>query len=139
MRTSLFPHHWVGFDSILDELAKASTIAESSYPPYNILKTGDSTFVIELAVAGFSQDDITIKVDGRKVLVTGKTPTTERTYLHKGIAGRSFERSFSLASNVNVVDADMENGMLIINLECIIPEKDKPKVIQIGSKQPALT
>lgn len=134
----------VGFDRFLNafnDLEK--TVAETkatSYPPYNILKLGDHNYAIEVAVAGFTKNEIDITVENNKLTVTGKVDQERQAdYLHRGIATRNFTREFTLAETVVVHSADMQNGLLIINLENVVPEASKPKRIEIGTgEQPRL-
>lgn len=118
--------------------AAARNEKQASYPPYNIELLGDDKYRITMAVAGFSQDHIDITVQENTLIVTGKNDTpkdeAERKFLHKGISERSFERKFQLGDNVKVLAADMENGLLHIDLERIIPEAEKPRKIEIGSR-----
>ena len=104
-----------------------------TYPPYNLVKHDDDKYVIEISVAGFDIDDINITVDNQKLIVAGdnKNTSNDVTYIHKGIASRGFTRQFYLAEYIEVVDATIVNGILIINLEKVIPEDKKPKTIKI--------
>jgi molecular chaperone IbpA len=104
-----------------------------NYPPYNIIKNGDDHYLIELAVAGFSKDDIEIMVKGDNLMITGKPKEyAEKVYLHKGISSRNFERKFTLADTVEVLEADIQDGMLLIRLRNNIPEYKKERKIPIG-------
>jgi molecular chaperone IbpA len=118
--------------------AAARNEKQASYPPYNIELMGDDKYRITMAIAGFSQDHIDITVQENTLIVTGKNDApkndAERKFLHKGISERSFERKFQLGDNVKVLTADMENGLLHIDLERIIPEAEKPRKIEIGSR-----
>lgn len=128
----------VGFDRLLDAFSDLEkSVADNkapSYPPYNIMKLGEHDYAIELAVAGFTQDELDVTIENNKLTVTGKV-NTERTgeYLHRGIATRDFTREFTLAETVVVKSADIQNGMLIIKLQNVVPEAEKPRRIQIGS------
>merc|ERR1739841_305320 len=101
------------------------------YPPYNIEKLTEDSYQITMAVAGFSEDDIDITIKENSLLISGQsgkeTDDTDRTYLHRGIASRSFERRFDLADHIIVTGADLENGLLNISLVREIPEEKKPK------------
>ncbi len=126
----------VGFDrlaSILDQVTAADA-AQSTYPPYNIEKTGEDAYRITLAVAGFADDELSIEVrDGQLVVSGRKTETEEKaTVLHRGIATRAFERRFQLADHVRVEEAATANGLLHIDLVREIPEALKPRKIEIG-------
>lgn len=127
----------VGFDQIADlmDRALASDVGQNSYPPYNIEKTADDAWRISIAVAGFAEDDLAIELKDRALLVTARKAedTTERNYLHRGIATRAFERRFQLADHVKVTGATHENGMLNIDLVREVPEALKPRRIEIAS------
>ncbi len=127
----------VGFDQIADlmDRALASDVGQNTYPPYNIEKTDDDAWRISIAVAGFSDDDLAIEVKDRGLHVTGRKATdeAERTYLHRGIATRAFDRRFHLADHVRVTGASHENGMLHIDLTREVPEALKPRQIQIAA------
>ncbi len=132
---------FIGSDH-LASLVDAATRAEkqSSYPPYNIELLGEDKYRVTMAVAGFSKDDVTIEVQENTLTVTGKKAgedkdaATERKYLHKGISERNFERKFQLGDHVKVLAADMEHGLLHIDMERVIPEAKKPRQIEIGSR-----
>lgn len=127
----------VGFDRLLDAFSDLQNTQPenkaASYPPYNIIKRGEHDYVIEIAVAGFRRDELDITFEGRKLTVTGKV-NSERTgeYLHRGVATREFTHSFTLAETVVVNSADLEDGMLVIRLQNVIPEEKKPRKILIG-------
>lgn len=126
----------VGFDRMADLLDRvmSTDIAQPTYPPYNIEKTADDAYRISIAVAGFSADDLSVEVrDGALVVSAGKSGDDEnRTYLHRGIATRAFERRFQLADHVKVTGAAHADGMLHIDLEREIPEALKPRQISIS-------
>ena len=126
----------VGFDQIADlmDRALASDVGNSSYPPYNIEKTSDDGWRISIAVAGFSDEDLSIELKDRALVVTARKAedTAEKTYLHRGIANRAFERRFTLADHVHVTGASHENGMLHIDLVREVPEALKPRRIAIA-------
>lgn len=131
-----FDKHFVGFDEQFSRMTKLHedlTKNIPNYPPYNIKKTGDSTYVIELAVAGFAKQDIEIELDGGKMVVKGNIQHDEpkEDFLFQGIAARNFTRTFALDDQVEVKDAEMLNGMLKVFLERIIPEHKKPKKIEV--------
>ena len=126
----------IGFDRLARLMDSAASAAEApSYPPYNIEKTGDDTYRLTMAVAGFSSEDIdlvvkenTLTVSGR---VAGEAPKAE--VLYRGIAGRAFERRFVLADHILVEGADLQNGLLHVGLKRVVPEALKPRRIAIGS------
>ena len=127
----------VGFDSIFDRFFDMDTTRDSGYPPYNIRKINESQYVIEIALAGFSKEDIEIEVTEGSLAVRSKKEEETNGYesfVHKGIAKRSFLRSWTLSDDIIVKGADLKDGMLIINLEKVIPDEKKPRLIQIGSK-----
>ena len=126
----------VGFDSVFDRFFDMDTTRDSGYPPYNIRKINEAQYVIEIALAGFSKDDIEIEVtEGNLAVRSKKEEETngDESFVHKGIAKRSFLRTYTLSDDVVVQGADLKDGMLIINLEKVIPDEKKPRLIQIGS------
>ena len=131
----------VGFDQVADLLDRvmASDMAQPTYPPYNIEKTADDTYRISIAVAGFSADDLSVEVkDGALVVSARKSGDDgDRTYLHRGIATRAFERRFQLADHVRVTGATHADGMLHVDLEREIPEALKPRQISISRDVPS--
>ncbi|AUH32259.1 Hsp20 family protein [Paracoccus tegillarcae] len=126
----------VGFDRMADAMdrALASDLAQTGYPPYNIEKTGENAYRISIAVAGFAADDLSVEVrDGAVVIAARKADEGEdRTFLHRGIATRAFERKFTLADHVRVDGASHVDGMLHIDLLREIPEALKPRQIEIA-------
>ena len=129
----------VGFDSIFDRFFDMDTTRDSGYPPYNIRKINEAQYVIEIALAGFSKDDIEVEVTEGSLTIRSKKldekeeETSEDSYVHKGIAKRSFLRCWTLSDDIFVKGADLKDGMLVINLEKVIPEEKKPRLITIGS------
>jgi molecular chaperone IbpA len=125
----------VGFDRMFDELSRtAGTLNASNYPPYNIIKETETIWKIEVAVAGFDESELDVEIVNNELVVTGavnKENKAEQQYLHQGIAGRDFERTFALADNVEVRGASVKNGILTVTLEHIVPESAKPKKIAI--------
>ena len=126
---------FVGFDDQFNRMAKLHddfTKNIPNYPPYNIQKTGDNNYVIELAVAGFAKQDIEIEFADDKLIIKGNTKDDESSdFLFKGIAARNFTRTFVLDDQIEIKDAAMLNGMLKIALERIIPDHKKPKKIEV--------
>ncbi len=122
------------FDNIFDSVFNMNETG-SAYPPYNIVKSGNN-YTITLAVAGFSMSDLDISVQENELIISGKTNDSKNNveFLHKGIAGRSFERKFRLADTIKVSDASYENGLLHVFLEREIPEHQKPRKIEINNK-----
>lgn len=124
----------IGFDRLFNLLDNSGATAEDNYPPYNILRTGEDTFRLTLAVAGFTPDNITITARQNTLTIAGKADEAKGDvrYLYRGIAGRPFERRFNLADYVEVTKASFENGLLEIDLERRVPEAMKPRRIEIG-------
>lgn len=132
----------VGFDRMADLLDRVMTqdVGTSTYPPYNIEKTGETAYRISIAVAGFAEGDLSVEQREAELVVAAKRADdgAERTYLHRGIATRAFEKRFQLADHVRVSGAVHEHGMLHIDLVREVPEALKPRRIEIGSPaQPA--
>ncbi len=127
----------VGFDRLAALLESAATTAPASnWPPYNIETTGEDSYRIELAVAGFTSDELNIEVKENLLTVTGRKTANDdgkRTYLHRGLAERDFERRFQLADYVVVTDAQLANGLLAISLKRELPEAMKPRRIEIAT------
>ena len=128
----------VGFDRIADlvDRALSADVAQPTYPPYNIEKTADDAYRISIAVAGFTPDELSVEVkDGALHVTARKTPEAAgKTYLHRGIATRAFDRRFALADHVRVTGAAHEHGMLHIDLVRETPEALKPRRIEIGRR-----
>ncbi|TJV06928.1 MAG: Hsp20 family protein [Mesorhizobium sp.] len=124
----------IGFDRIFDLLENASRVtAIDNWPPYNIAKTGEDEYRITMAVAGFSQDQLTITHQPNLLLVSGsQSGEDDGQYLYRGVPGRAFERQFELADHVKVVGASLENGLLNIDLKRELPEEMKPRRIAIA-------
>lgn len=127
----------VGFDR-LQTLAEASLQSDrnhNSYPPYNIEQIGEEGYRITMAVAGFSETDLDVTAKENTLVVSGNMPDSgDVTYLHRGIAGRAFERRFELAEYIKVTDANLVNGLLQIELTRQVPEEKKAKTIAINTK-----
>ena len=130
----------VGFDrlaSVLDQVM-ASDVSQNTYPPYNIEKTGDDSYRITVAVAGFSEDELTVEAREGQLVIGGRKAEGESpdaaTFLHRGIATRAFERRFQLADHVRALEAVTENGLLHVDLVREVPEALKPRRIRIATK-----
>ena len=127
----------IGFDRMFDRLFDDSFVTTANnYPPYNIVKVSDTDYAIQIAVAGFGKDDIEIETKENSLTVKSVDKkdgevVDDTTYLHKGISNRAFRRSFTIADDVVVKGASFENGLLNIDLERIIPEEKKPRLIKI--------
>jgi molecular chaperone IbpA len=129
----------VGFDRLFDMLEHAMQFEQqpSSYPPYNIEKTGDDTYRIVLAVAGFSPEELSITSQPNQLTVAGKKADNDKgEYLYQGIPGRSFQRQFSLADYIKGTSATLNDGMLVIGLVREVPEAMKPRQIKIAGSSP---
>ena len=125
----------VGFDRVFDQLQNyASHNATSSgFPPYNIRKEGEFSYVIDMALAGFSKDDIEVEVaDGLLAVRSVKENEENEESIYRGISYRKFNRKFTLADEIVVKDASLKNGMLVISLERVVPEEKKPRKIKIN-------
>ncbi len=130
----------VGFDNlarVFDNVTRLDD-AHFAYPPYNIVKSDADNYRITFAVAGFAPDEIDVQVENNTLTVKGrpKQDTVDTVYLHRGIAGRAFERRFELADHINVKDARIENGLLHIEMKREVPEALKPRKISIAGAQP---
>lgn len=122
----------VGFDRVFNHFEEILRTNQTNYPPFNIIKTDENNWLIEIAVAGFKQGDINIVVKEQQLTIEGKQTTDEtRDYIHRGLSSRDFVRSWTLADHVEVRDAIQEDGILTIHLERVIPEEKKPKSIAI--------
>ena len=126
---------FVGFEPLFSELERltSGTPGQDNYPPHNIVKIDDENFNIEMAVAGFSKDDVEVELKDGTLTISGSKTEDERNYAHKGISSRKFSKSFRLAEYVVVDDADLANGVLVVNLRVDIPEEKRPQKIKIGS------
>ena len=131
----------IGFDRLARLADSANEAATSSaYPPYNIEKTGEDSYRLTLAVAGFSEADLELTVRENTLLVAGRTsgPDAKTELLHRGIAGRAFERRFALADHIVVEGAELQLGLLHVTLRRAVPEALKPRRIAIGGVVPAI-
>ena len=124
----------VGFDKIFNDLARytENTVTSTGFPPYNIRKDGDFNYVIEMALAGFGKEDLEVETSNGTLTIRSTKENTEELMAYQGIAYRKFERKFTIADDVVVKSASLENGMLNINLERIVPEEKKPRLITIN-------
>jgi molecular chaperone IbpA len=133
---NLLTPYAVGFDRVFDRLQDYTQhqLQSTGFPPYNIRKDGDYKFTIELALAGLTKDDLEIEVSNGSLTVRTKTKKEEAEtadLLHRGISFRQFNRKWTLADDIVVNEAKMENGMLLIELERVVPEEKKPRLIKI--------
>ena len=130
----------VGFDRLADLLETATADAATGYPPYNIERTDENAYRVDIAVAGFRPEELAIEVKENLLTVTGQKAANDdqRRFLHRGLAERNFERRFQLADYVVVTDANLADGLLSISLKRELPEALKPRRIEIGTTQPGL-
>jgi len=130
---TLFPRSsFVGFDHLFNELEFTAKHAQDHYPPHNILKTGETEYLIELAVAGFNKDELNIEFKDRTLTVMGEHESKGREYIHRGISTKKFKRTFRLSEHVKVHGADLKDGVLSIDLKYEVPEEMRPRKIEIG-------
>jgi len=125
----------IGFDNMFDELMRVTAHQpNTNYPPHNVIKTGEETLTIEVAVAGFAEGEINIGLENRSLSITGvkkNEPDPSHEYVHRGIGNRDFCQSFTLAAHVEVISAGIHNGILSVHLERQVPDSAKPKSIAI--------
>ena len=132
---SPFYRSTVGFDRLFDLLENADA-AQGGYPPYNIERSDENNYRVTIPPAGFAEKDLSVEVADGVLTVTGKREDAAKpAYLHQGIAGRAFERKFQLAEHVEVKGAKLENGLLHVDLERIVPEAKKPRRITINAPE----
>ena len=130
---TLFPRSsFVGFDHLFNELEWTAKHANDHYPPHNIIKTGESDFLIELAIAGFSKDELSVEVKDRTLTVMGEHKSRGREFIHRGISTKKLKRTLRLSEHVEVHGADIQDGILAIELKYVIPEEMRPRKITIG-------
>ena len=124
----------IGFDHLARMLDEATTFDTPTYPPYNIERVGEDEYLISVAIAGFKPEDVNIEVKGGDLTISGKKnekTEAKKDFLHQGIAGRNFQRTFQLADHVEVNSAELNDGLLQIRLKRVIPEALKPRTIAI--------
>lgn len=127
---------FIGFDEIFEELNRTFSVPkQDNYPPHNVLRKGENQFEIELAVAGFDEDELDVSLSNRVLRIRGEQiPVTTEVpweYLHRGIAARDFDRTFPLGDNVEVRGVTVRNGIMRVSLELVVPEDDQAKKIAI--------
>jgi molecular chaperone IbpA len=126
---------FIGIDRELDRFRHASEVAaKQSYPPYDLLKIDEDNYMLKLAVAGFTKDEVDISVENNTLTISGEVSTEDTDnfdYLHKGIAMRKFTRTFALGEYMEVISAEMDNGLLYVSVRREVPEEKKPKQITI--------
>jgi molecular chaperone IbpA len=143
----LFERYFVGADKIVKQFNEAAALGKNNYPPFNLKRyANDNKYVLELAVAGFTEDDIDITVadgkltvKGKHELLTNETVLNDIHYVYRGISDRAFTRQFTLADTIQVESAVLVNGMLTVTLIDVIPEHKKPKKIEIKGLRQLLT
>jgi|TARA_B110000285_G_C14848245_1_gene478701 molecular chaperone IbpA len=134
--TQFFPRSsFVGFDHLFKELEYTTKHSNDHYPPHNIVKVDEETFLIELAVAGFSEDELEVDVKERTLTVKGDHITKGREFIHRGISTKKFRRTFRLSEYVEVHGANLVDGVLAIDLKIVIPEEMRPRKINIGNSE----
>jgi molecular chaperone IbpA len=124
----------IGFESVIDELLRATAQQQTNYPPYNVIRNDEDHFTIEIAVAGFKQGEVDVTVEKNILTISGsqKNPIPDNVeYLHRGISARDFVRNWTLAEHVEIIGAIMRDGILVLDLERKVPEDQKPKSIAI--------
>jgi molecular chaperone IbpA len=124
----------IGFDTLFTDVERRfANQVQNNYPPYNVLKHDEDHFEIEIAVAGFDREDVTIEVDQNQLVIKGQRLKEDDVskYLHRGLAARDFERAFTLADYMEVGEAELTNGILRVKLTRIVPEALKPRLIAI--------
>jgi len=123
----------IGFDRYFEDLERMSSHTQTNYPPYNVVKVDDEHFTVEVAVAGFSKDDISVTKEKNQLTIEGKKESkSTKEIVHHGLSSRAFKRSWTLADNVEIETAKLKDGILSVGLEKVIPEEDKPISIKIS-------
>ncbi|MCG7944984.1 MAG: Hsp20 family protein [Candidatus Thiodiazotropha taylori] len=137
-RFKTFNPYFVGFDRLFNDMETFAGI-DKPYPPHNLVKkdVDGSEYALELAVAGFKEEDISVEVKDGTLIIEGKGSSDEYTYLHKGISTKNFRREFKLSEKMVVESAEMVNGLLVISMYEEIPEEKKSRKIEIGASKPS--
>ena len=124
----------IGFGSVFNELDRVRSIPQTNYPPYNIRKgSEEDTYIIELALAGFAEEDVAVSVKESNLTITGELGDKDNGFVHQGISQRAFSRNFVLADDVLVRGADLSNGILTVYAERVVPDEKKARTVEIGS------
>jgi molecular chaperone IbpA len=128
---------FIGFDHIFDQLENIHKHAKDTYPPHNVVKEEDMKFVLELAVAGFKEEHIDIEVKDHVLTIKGDRPQRREQdkYVHKGISARNWKKSFRLSEYTEVNGADLQDGILTVELEVVLPKEKQPRKILIGKNE----
>ena len=127
---------FVGFDALIDDLERIHSAGKSgkdNYPPHNVVKIDEEKFLIEMALAGFKKEDISVELKDGILKISGEVAKDEREFAYKGISSRKFEKSFRLSEFVVIDGADLENGILVVYARVELPEERRPRKIEIGS------
>ena len=133
MTNTLFPPQtFVGFEHLLNELDFIGRSSHDNYPPHNIVKVAEGEFLIELAVSGFTKDEIEIEQKERTLSISGKHEKLNRDYVHQGISTKQFKRQFRLSEYVEVNGATHKDGILSVHLKVVLPEEKRPRIIDIN-------
>ena len=130
----MWPRYFIGFDRMLDNIPASNSNTGSGYPPYDIVKSGEDKYCIEMALAGFTKDEISVEVKEEYLTIAGDASDRHDNsdYVHKGIARRAFQRKFVLNDTVEVEGADLTDGVLHIRLKQNIPEEQRPRQITVN-------
>ena len=127
-----FKNMTVGFDNIFDQLSTLSSYDTSNYPPYNIKKVDKEKYQLEMALAGFTKTDVIVEVKENTLTISGKVSDKDTdTFVHRGIAQRSFKRQWTLAEHLEVTSAVLKDGVLKVDMKLNLPEEKKPKTITV--------
>jgi len=133
---TLFPRSsFVGFDHLFNEMEYTVRHASDHYPPHNIIRSSEYEYLIELAVAGFAENELSIEVKDRTLTVVGEHVSKGRDFIHRGISTKKFKRTFRLSEHVRVNGADIQDGILAIELKYEIPDEMRPRKISIGKNE----
>ena len=136
-RTFAYPRNaFVGFDHIFDQLENIHQHAKDTYPPHNVVKDEEMKYTLEIAVAGFKQEHIDIEVKDHILTISGNRPARreQSSYVHKGISARNWKKSFRLSEYTEVNGADLQDGILTVDLEVVLPKEKQPRKILIGNE-----
>ena len=141
LKTFSFPQSsFIGFDHLWNEIERISTMSDDKFPRHNVVRKSDTEYAVELALAGYKLSDLEVEIKEGILIVRGdKTNDDNVEYLHKGVSGKKFVKTFRLSEHVVVQGADFVDGMLIVTLQVVVPEEKRPRLIEIGgSKEPQL-
>jgi len=128
---------FIGFDHIFDQLENIHKHAKDHYPPHNVIKDSEMKYTVEMAVAGFKKEHIDIEVNDGVLHIVGERPARrdQDKYVHKGISAKNWRKSFRLSEYTEVTGADLEDGILAVNLEVVLPKEKQPRKINIGKNE----